>query len=65
MRAYVDKHPAYTRNSILSKQVMDDLLITLHRIEKGEVFDENFKRVFKDWKPFNTEACKYQKSNAI
>ena len=30
MREYVDKHPLYTHNSILSKKVMDDLLITLN-----------------------------------
>lgn len=48
MRHYVDKHPGYTHNSILSKQVMDDLLLTLHKIEKGEAFDDNFQQIFKE-----------------
>lgn len=35
MREYVNKNPSYTHNSILSKEVMDDLLLTLWKIEKG------------------------------
>jgi hypothetical protein len=35
MREFVDKHPDYTHNSILSKKVMDDLLMELYKIEKG------------------------------
>jgi hypothetical protein len=35
MREYIEKHPSYTHNSILSKKVMDDLLLTLWKIEKG------------------------------
>jgi hypothetical protein len=30
MRAYVNKHPLYTHNSILPKKVMDDMLLTLN-----------------------------------
>lgn len=48
IRRYVDNHPAYTRNSVLSKEVMDDLLIRLHRISTGEIEDENFRRIFAD-----------------
>lgn len=46
MRKYVDKHPLYTHNSILPKKVMDDMLITLYKISKGEIKDENFYPVF-------------------
>lgn len=31
-RDYVNKHPEYTHNSILSKKVMDDLLLTMWKI---------------------------------
>jgi hypothetical protein len=51
MREYVDRHPDYAHNSILSKAVMDDLLLTLNRIAKGEIIDNNFKKVFADFKP--------------
>lgn len=30
MRNFVNKHPEYTHNSILSKKVMDDLLLILN-----------------------------------
>ena len=42
----MDKHPDYTHNSILSKKVMDDMLMRLSRIESGEVEDKTFKRIF-------------------
>jgi hypothetical protein len=32
MRDYVNNHPDYTHNSILSKKVMDDMLLTLWKI---------------------------------
>lgn len=32
MRTFVDKHPDYTHNSILSDKVIDDLLMTLRKI---------------------------------
>lgn len=48
IRRYVASHPAYTQNSVLPKEVMDDLLIRLHRISTGEIEDENFKRIFAD-----------------
>jgi hypothetical protein len=48
MRKYVDEHPAYTHNSIMNKEVMDDLLIRLHKISIGEIEDSNFKRIFAD-----------------
>ncbi len=35
MREYVNRHLGYTHNSILSKKVMDDLLLTLNDISKG------------------------------
>jgi glutamate--cysteine ligase catalytic subunit len=50
MRKYVSEHPDYAHNSILSKKVIDDLLFTLIRIEKGEIADKNFERIFPDWK---------------
>ncbi len=40
------RHPDYRHDSVLSKRVIDDLLIELHGIAKGEVKDENFKPVF-------------------
>ena len=39
MRNYVNKHPDYKHNSILSKKVMDDLLLTLNDISKGAIKD--------------------------
>jgi len=35
MREYVNNHPIYKHDSILSKKVMDDLLLTLHKISTG------------------------------
>jgi hypothetical protein len=32
MREYVNNHPDYTHNSILSKRVMDDMLLSLWKI---------------------------------
>jgi hypothetical protein len=46
MRRFVNDHPQYHKNSILPKKVMDDLLIRLHQISIGKVYDENFKRIF-------------------
>lgn len=48
IRRFVANHPAYARNSVLPKEVMDDLLIRLHRISVGEIEDDNFKRIFSD-----------------
>lgn len=45
---------------------MDDLLLTLHKIEKGEIFDENFKQIFKDCKYSEVKKnCKIQKENEM
>lgn len=46
MRQFVDKHPGYTHNSILSKKVMDDLLDHLYRVSTGELKAENFRPIF-------------------
>lgn len=46
MRNFVNEHPDYTHNSILSKRVMDDLLIRLHKISTGEIYDKNFDKIF-------------------
>jgi hypothetical protein len=46
MRRFVKGHPAYSDNSILSKEVIDDLLIRLHKISIGAIEDENFKNIF-------------------
>lgn len=48
MRNFVNEHPDYTHNSILSKRVMDDLLIRLHKITTGEIYDKNFDKIFAD-----------------
>lgn len=49
MRNFVDKHPEYTHNSILSKKVMDDLLMQLYKISCGELKDDNFAEIFPSW----------------
>jgi hypothetical protein len=46
MRQFVDQHPDYAHNSILTKRVMDDLLIRLSRITTGETYEPNFKNIF-------------------
>ena len=46
MREFVDKHPKYTHNSILPKKVMDDMLLKLSAISRGECSDSNFKPIF-------------------
>ena len=57
MRNYVHEHPQYTHNSILSKKVMDDLLITLYKISKGDIKDKNFEKIFPDWElPFKVPS---------
>lgn len=48
MRDYVNNHADYTHNSILSKKVMDDMLLTLWKIENGEIQDDNFGQIFQD-----------------
>jgi glutamate--cysteine ligase catalytic subunit len=50
MRTYVDNHPDYKHNSILPKNVMDDLLLTLHKISTGEIQEKTFQKIFSDWK---------------
>lgn len=35
MRKYIDSHPKYQHNSILPKEVMDDMLWRLYRISTG------------------------------
>ena len=49
MREYAKNHPDYTHNSILSKKVMDDMLMRLYRIECGEVQDPTFAPIFPNW----------------
>jgi hypothetical protein len=46
MRRYVSEHPEYTRNSILSRKVMNDLLLHLHKISIGVIDDPNFRSIF-------------------
>ena len=46
IRQYIDQHPEYTHNSILPKKTMDDVLLTLYEISKGERKDDNFKPIF-------------------
>jgi len=48
MRQFVKEHPQYTHNSILSKKVMDDLMVRLHKISTGEIYEPNFKKIFPD-----------------
>lgn len=59
MRNFVNQHPDYTHNSILSKRVMDDLLIRLHKISTGEIYDKNFARIFAE-KGSESVACNYE-----
>ena len=49
IRNYIDSHPKYLHNSILTKEVMDDLLWRLYRISTGEIKDTNFPIIFKEW----------------
>ena len=58
MRNFVSEHPDYTHNSILSKRVMDDLLIRLHKISTGEIYDKNFDKVFADV-AYESVTCSY------
>jgi hypothetical protein len=62
MRRFVKGHPAYTGNSILSKEVMDDLLIQLHKISIGAIEDENFKSIFPHAK-LKDPVCSYIKAS--
>jgi len=39
----VNNDPRYKKNSILPKEVMDDLLTALYEISKGVRKDENFR----------------------
>lgn len=49
MRSFVNKDPRYKKNSILPKEVMDDMLIELYEISKGVRKDENFSEIFQLW----------------
>lgn len=49
MRNFVDNHPGYTHNSILSDRVIDDLLMALHKIDIEEVKDKAFSNIFPIW----------------
>ena len=49
MRNYVNNDPRYKKNSILPKEVMDDLLTALYEISKGVRKDENFREIFHLW----------------
>ena len=49
MRNFVDKHPEYTHNSILPRKVMNDMLMTLHKIEIGQKEDKTFAKIFPEW----------------
>ena len=46
IRRYIDGHPDYKHNSILSKKTMDELLLRLYEISKGEKEDANFRPIF-------------------
>jgi len=45
-RNFVDNHPDYKHNSILPKNVIDDMLLRLNEISKGSYKDCNFHRIF-------------------
>jgi glutamate--cysteine ligase catalytic subunit len=46
MRRYVNDHPEYHHNSVLSRKVMSDLLLHLHKISIGAIDDPNFRPIF-------------------
>ena len=52
----MDQHPDYHHNSILSKKVMDDMLLTLHRIESRKVEDKTFGLIFPEWELAEVKA---------
>jgi hypothetical protein len=49
MRKYVNNDPRYKRNSILPKEVMDDLMVNLYEISKGVIKEDNFGDIFELW----------------
>ncbi len=49
MRKFVNEDVRYTKNSIIPKEVMDDMLIRLYEISKGERKDYNFREIFELW----------------
>ena len=46
IRKYIDSHPDYNHDSLLSKKTMDDLLIELNEISKGTRKNQNFSPIF-------------------
>lgn len=46
IRKYIDEHPDYKHDSLLSKRTMDDVVIALDEICKGKREDPNFKPIF-------------------
>jgi hypothetical protein len=49
MRNYVNSDKRYNKNSIVPKEVMDDMLIELYEISKGTKNDPNFRPIFELW----------------
>lgn len=49
MRNYVNNDKRYEKNSIVPKEVMDDMLIELYEISKGTKNDDNFRSIFELW----------------
>lgn len=47
-RDFVDSHPNYGHNSILSEKIVSDLLKHLCLIEAGEIKDPHFAKIFPD-----------------
>ena len=39
----------YHKNSIVSKELMDDMLLELYAISKGTKKDDNFRPIFELW----------------
>ena len=49
MRDYVNNDKRYMKNSIVPKEVMDDMLLELYEISKGNKKDDHFRQIFELW----------------
>jgi hypothetical protein len=49
MRNYINNDKRYSKNSIVPKELMDDMLIKLYEISKGTKKDHNFRPIFELW----------------
>lgn len=45
-RRFVANHKDYKGDSIVSESIWTDMLLTLDKISKGELLDENFPNIF-------------------